>query len=110
MEKHDWTKYELTVDGQFACRYCKGTKEIQVGKRISKCWGCDGSGYMVDTLANDLVYEKSRHDNTREELKKLSDWITKTSKCTICKGNSYNTLGSIDCPECGLAGNKPWGG
>jgi len=106
----DWSKLPLTEDGQFACWYCKGTKVLSLGKMHGKCWCCGGSGYQIDVVMESYTFEKSAHESTRQELKKLKDWVAKTSKCTVCQGNSYNTLGGIDCPECGLAGSQPWGG
>lgn len=113
MDKYNWKEYNLTPDGQFACRYCKGTKQqgLPIGSNnMVKCWMCNGSGYMIDVILKDLEFEHAHHNQTRKELEDLKQWIKATSKCSKCYGNSHKTPGGCACPECSLVGEAPWGG
>lgn len=113
MDKYDWKTYDLTSDGQFACRYCKGTKQMGSplgSNNLVKCWMCNGSGYMIDVIMTDLRREQDHHNSTRQELQELKDWIRQTSTCKTCGGNQGKTLGGMSCKECGLEGKCPWGG
>lgn len=113
MEKYNWSEFKLTSDGQFACRYCQGSKQkaMPIGSdNMTTCWMCDGSGYMIDVIVRDLKYAKSHHEDTKKELKELREWIRSTSTCSKCGGNEGKTLGGHKCNECGLEGRMPWGG
>ena len=113
MDKYNWKEYTLTPDGQFACRYCKGCKQMSLpigSDNLVPCWMCNGSGYMIDVIMTDLKHAIKHHDDTKEELKKIKEWIKTTSTCTKCGGNQGKTLGGINCGECGLEGRMPWGG
>lgn len=105
--------YGVKLDGQFACKYCKGTKKLSLpigSTNESDCWMCNGSGYHIDYVASQLMFEQLSHNSTRDDFKKLIDWVKATSKCTKCTGNSSNTIGGCLCEECGLEGTSPWGG
>jgi hypothetical protein len=112
-DKYNWEQYELTENGQFACRYCKGTKKLGLpigSDKLVICWMCEGSGYMIDVIKKDYDIECIQHSATRLELKELKEWIKSTSKCSICHGDSNKTIGGSSCKECGRIGSRPWGG
>lgn len=108
-----WSKIGLTDDGQFGCKICKGKKVFSFSfnpAKTDKCGACEGTGYMVEYLSQDVRLLENEKKKLRDDYKKLEDWVKSTSKCTLCKGDSYKTFGGCPCKECGLEGTQPWGG
>ena len=106
-----WKENGFTADGQFACKICQGTKIMTLASGvIFECVGCIGSGYMVDYLNRKLEHEQFKNEEKQKDLNKLIQWIRRTSKCTLCKGDSYNKPYFFPCEECGLEGTQPMGG
>ncbi len=109
MEKYDWESHPKNEKGDYVCLKCNGVGSKMYGDLKIGCASCLGSGLYVDVLRINYNLEKSINKFQEKELAHLRSWIRTNSKCSTCHGIQENTLGGVNCEECGLTGTCPWG-